>query len=95
MADFGPHNPIKTYTATLTPAAVATVTCAAEAFTVTGVTTADRVVCVTKAAAQAGLAIGDAWVSDADEVTINFINPTAAAITPTAAEVYTFTVLKG
>jgi hypothetical protein len=81
------------YTATLTPAEVAASTCAEQTFTVTGITAGD-VVFVNKPTAQAGLGLGGVRTSGANEVAINFCNPTLAAITPTAAQVYTFGVIR-
>lgn len=51
------------------------------------------VVIVNKPTAQAGLGIVGARVIDATHIGITFMNDTAAGITPTAAEVYTFAVL--
>ena len=84
----------------LTPAIVATITTAVQTFTVTGLSlgdslqAADQILSVRKAAHQAGLGITSARVSAADTVEITFINPTAAGITPTAGELYTFVVFR-
>lgn len=84
----------------LTPAIVATITTAVQTFTVTGLSVGDslqapdQILLVTKAAHQAGLAITSARVSAADTVEITFVNPTAAGITPTAGELYTFVVFR-
>lgn len=77
------------YTATLSPAIVAANTTAEQLFTVTGVKTSDMVV-VNKPTAQAGLGIVGIRVSAANQVGITFSNNTAAGITPTASEVYSF-----
>lgn len=80
---------------TLTPVAVATITCAEQAFAATGIglLTTDFV-WVQKPTAQAGLGIAGARVSAADQLSITYVNPTAGSITPTAAEVYTVMVLR-
>jgi hypothetical protein len=78
---------------TLSPTSVANATAAEQTFTLPGLKTTD-VVLARKAANQAGLSIGSARASAADTVAINFINATAATITPTATEVYTFFVFR-
>jgi len=80
-------------TAILTPASVGAATCAEQLFTVSGVNTGDRVF-VTKPTAQAGLGIAGARVSAVNQVGINYVNPTAAPIVPTAAETYLITVIR-
>lgn len=72
---------------TLTPVQVAANTAAEQTFTVAGVRVGD-VVFVTKPTSQAGLGIVNVRVSAANTLAITFANNTAAAITPTAAEVY-------
>lgn len=74
--------------ATLTPVSVAAATTAEQTFTFTGVRPGD-VVTVNKPTAQAGLGIAGCRVTANDTVGITFINATAGAITPTAAESYT------
>lgn len=71
----------------LTPVIVATITVAEQTFTVAGLNVGDFV-SVTKPTTQAGLGIAGARVSAANTLAIAFVNPTAAGITPTAAEVY-------
>ena len=80
---------------TLTPASVAANTTAEQVFTATGIglQTTD-VVLVTKPAAQAGIGIVNARVSANDALAITYINDTAGAIVPTAAEVYKVTVIR-
>lgn len=82
---------VRKYTATLSPAIVAANTTAEQLFTVTGVKVNDVVV-VNKPTAQAGLGIVGVRVSAANQVGITFSNNTAAGITPTASEVYSFLV---
>lgn len=81
-------------TATLSPAAVAANTTVEQLFTVTGVRVGDLVQ-VNKPTAQAGLDIGGVRVSANNQIGITFINDTAAAITPTASEVYNIISLPG
>src|SRR6266403_1541643 len=69
----------------LTPAAVLTVTAPAQNFAATGIglLTTDTVI-VTPPSATAGVALTSAWVSAADQLTIQFVNPTAGSLTPPA-----------
>jgi hypothetical protein len=77
----------------LSPASVGVTTAAEQTFTVTGLHLGDFV-SVNKPTTQPGLAIGNARVSAKDTLAINFVNVTAATITPTAAEVYTVYVAR-
>lgn len=81
-------------TATLSPAAVAANTCAAQSLTATGINAGDIVLNASgvKPTFQAGLMVGGVLVTGANTVSINFCNVTAASITPTASETYTFDV---
>jgi hypothetical protein len=72
-----PITQMRVYSPSLTPASVATIVVAEQTFTVTGLTTADKVI------VNAG-----ARVSAADTLAIRFVNPTAGSLTPTAG-VYT------
>lgn len=80
----------------LSPAIVAANTTAEQTFNITtpGVTfgVGDILVAVNKPTAQAGLAIGQGRISAANQVAITFINDTAAGITPTPTENYSFFV---
>lgn len=80
----------------LTPALVAANTTAEQSFnTVVGVAVGDLVL-VFKPTAQAGLAVvSSGRVTALNTVAITFINDTAAGITPTAGETYTFLVVRG
>lgn len=78
---------IKVYTPTINPASIAAATSAEQTFTVTGLTTADKVV-VIKPSVTAGVGIVNARVSAADTLAITFMNATAGALDP-ASEVYT------
>lgn len=81
-------------TATLSPAAVAANTTAEQTFAVTGLRVGDLVQ-VNKPTAQAGLDIGNARVVSNNILGITFLNVTAAAITPTASEIYNIIGLPG
>lgn len=78
---------IAVYTATIDPASVAAATSAEQTFTVTGLTTADKVV-VIKPSATAGVGIVGARVSAANTLAITFMNATAAPVDP-PSESYT------
>lgn len=80
---------IAAYAPSLTPASVAADTSAEQTFTVTGLTTADKVI-VNGPAPVAGTGIVNARVSAADTLALTFMNATAAAVTPTAG---TYTVV--
>ncbi len=76
----------------ITPAAVSTVTAPAQTFTVPGVLVGDAVT-VCPPGQTAGVTIGSVRVSAADTVSIQFVNPTAGSVTPTAG-VHVFTVIR-
>lgn len=82
------------YLVTLSPAAVAANTTAEQLFTVTGIVVGDILISSSKPAAQAGLGIVGERVSAANQVGVTFSNNTAAAITPTASEIYSFVAYK-
>jgi hypothetical protein len=79
--------------ATLSPTIVNTVTAPEQTFTVNGLQVGDFVE-VQKPTAQAGLGISGARVTAANTLGIQFVNPTAGNITPTAAEVYLIKVTR-
>ena len=81
-------------TAVLSPAAVAANTTAEQQFPVVGLAVG-QLVQVNKPTQQAGLDIGGMRVVSNNVLGITFINTTAAAITPTAAETYNIAVLPG
>jgi hypothetical protein len=68
----------------LTPAEVATITAPAQTFTVPGLLTTDAVLSVNPPGQTAGATIGSAYVSAADTLSIQFVNPTAGGVTPNA-----------
>ena len=74
------------FSLTLTPAAVATITTAAQNFASTGIglVVGDMVQVAFNGAQTAGVGVLDAYVSAADQLTIRFVNPTAASVTPAA-----------
>lgn len=80
-------------TATLSPASVAANTTAEQTFTVNGLRVSQAVF-VNKPTAQAGLGIVGARVTAADTIGITFSNNTAAAIVPTASQVYTIVAFR-
>ena len=84
---------VRLYSQALTPANVAANTSAEQAFTVTGVSTDDRVF-VNKPSAQAGLGIVGARVSGTNSLAITFGNFTGSVITPTAAETYEIVTIR-
>ncbi len=67
---------------TLTPAASGAGTAAVQNFAATGIglLTSDTVI-VTPPSATAGVAAASAWVSAADQLSIQFVNPTAGSLT--------------
>jgi hypothetical protein len=79
--------------AALSPAEVAANTTAEQIFALDGVYAGD-VVAVNKPTAQAGLGIAGVRVSSTGNVGINFANATAAPITPTASQIYSFIVFR-
>lgn len=83
---------IVVYSQSLDVASVAANTTAEQTFTVTGLTTADKVF-VNKPSLSAGLGVVNARVSAADTLAITFVNATAAAIDP-AAETYAIVALR-
>lgn len=74
---------IRVYSPTITPASVAAVLCAEQTFTVTGLTTADKVFYNPVATGNAASA-GQVRVSAADTLAVTYCNPTAGALTPAA-----------
>jgi len=75
---------IKVFSQSLTPASVAADTSAAQAFTVTGLTTSDVVFVNPPGSFTTGLGIAGCRVSATDTLEIRFGNSTAGALTPTS-----------
>ena len=84
-----PITQTRVYSQTITPASVAAATVAEQTFTVTGLTTADKVV-VNPAAIANATGIAGVRVSATDTLAVRFVNPTAGALVPTAG---TWTIL--
>jgi hypothetical protein len=78
-----PITQMRVYSQTITPASVGAATVAEQTFTVTGLTTADKVV-VNPPANATATGIAGARVSAADTLAIRYVNPTAGALTPAA-----------
>lgn len=76
----------------LTPAEVSATTAPTQTFTVPGLKTGDSVL-VTPPGQTAGVAICSAYVSAADTLSVQFVNPTAGALTP-AAGTHKITVIR-
>lgn len=74
---------VKVYSQTITPASVGAATVAEQTFTVTGLTTSDKVF-VNPAANTKATGIAGVRVSAADTLAVSFVNPTAGALTPDA-----------
>lgn len=75
----------------LTPASVAAATAAYQTLTVPGVSVGDSVICVTDPIANS-TAVGNVRVTAANTVSMQFSNPTAGALSPTAGT-YVFMVI--
>lgn len=78
---------MRVYTPTLNPASVAASTTAEETYTVTGLTTADKVI-VNKPTMTTGCFIGNARVSAADTLALTWGNPQVVGACDPASEVY-------
>jgi len=78
-----PITQVRVYSQTITPASVGAATVAEQTFTVTGLTTADKVI-VNPPVNGTATGIAGARVSAADTLAIRYVNPTAGALTPAA-----------
>jgi hypothetical protein len=78
------------FSLTLSPSAIGATTTSEQTFSATGIglLTTDLVL-VNKASSNTGIGIGNARVSAADTLAIEFINISAGTLTPTASQVYT------
>jgi hypothetical protein len=84
---------IRKFSATLSPAIVATIVCAEQSFAVgPGDLNPAATVSVTKPTTQTTSVVA-ARVVSATNIAVVFCNPTAAGVTPTAGEVYQFSVI--
>jgi hypothetical protein len=83
------------FSLTLSPAAIGATTTSEQTFSATGIglLTTDLVV-VNKATSNAGIIIGNARVSAADTLAIDFSNISTGTLTPTASQVYTVGVFR-
>jgi hypothetical protein len=90
-----------TYASTQTPSGVTTLTSAEYSLTVQNGTGATMTFATTdlfvanKPTAQAGLGVGNVRYSSTTAIGLSFQNYTATMITPTAAQIYGFTALRG
>lgn len=91
---YGNANKCVLVSVTLSPVSVAANTIAAQNVTVPGVNIGDFVIAAIKPTEQAGLAVVANRVSALNTVVMLFANNTAAPIVPTAAEIYTFSILR-
>lgn len=87
-----PVTGIVIYSQSLTPVAVATIVAAEQNFTVTGLTTADKVI-VNPFPTGNATALCSARVSAANTLTLSYVNPTAGSLTP-AAGAYTIIAIR-
>ena len=83
---FANYPKVQTFSVTINPTAVSANTTSNQTFTVTGLTTNDRVV-VNKPTHTAGLVLGNAYCSAANTLAITFGNLTAGSIDP-PSEIY-------
>ena len=72
---------MRVYSETITPAYVAANVCAEQTFTVTGLTTADKVF-INPVATGNATSAGQVRVSAANTLAVTYCNPTAGALTP-------------
>ena len=73
----------RVYSSTINPASVAANTVAAQTFTVTGLTTSDKV--LVNPGVDLGVGIGAVRVSAANTLSVEFVNPTAGAVDPASS----------
>lgn len=96
-----PAGVVTTYSTTQSPTAVLTITSTESSFTVQTGTGGSMLPATTdlffvnKPTAQAGLGYGNVVATASNVVRVNFINPTAGTLTPTASEVYKLVGLRG
>lgn len=78
-----PVTQIRVYSQTITPASVAAATVAEQTFTVTGLTTADKVF-VNHAVTGNATGVAGVRVSATNTLAVSYVNPTAGALVPGA-----------
>lgn len=83
---------IKVYSQSVTPASVNAATAAEQTFTVTGLTTADKVL-MNPAATGNATGVCSCRVTATNTIGITFVNPTAGALTP-GSGTYTFVAFR-
>ena len=91
---YGNIQKMMTVQITISPVSVGAATAVQQTFTVPGVNVGDQIVDVTKPTQQVGLAVLPGAVTATNTVGIVFVNPTAGAIVPTAAQTYTLTIIR-
>ena len=79
----------RAYTVSWSPSAVLTITAPAQTVTVTGLEVGDAVF-VSPPSQTAGVLIGACYVSAADTLSVQFVNPTVGSVTPPSG---TYTVI--
>jgi hypothetical protein len=83
------------YSKSISPASVAGNTCAAQTFSsITGITSSDILIGISKPTEQAGLSVTPGHVTGTGAASINFCNTTGSAKVPTASETYQFVVVQ-
>ena len=83
---------IRVYSQSVTPASVSPATAAEQTFTVTGLTTADKVF-MNPAATGNATGVCSCRVTASNTIGITFVNPTAGSLTP-GAGTYTFVAIR-
>lgn len=87
-----PVTQIRVYSQSVTPASVSPATAAEQTFTVTGLTTADKVF-MNPAATGNATGVCSCRVTASNTIGITFVNPTAGALTP-GSGTYTFVAIR-
>jgi len=87
------YTPVRFIRRTITPASVGANTTSEQAFTIESAEFGDGVIAI-KPSHTTGVAVAGARVSDADEVSITYVNPTAGAVLPPEEE-YIFVIFEG
>lgn len=83
---------ISVVSVSITPAESAAVTAVAQTFTVPGAKVGDAVI-VNPVSNASSVSVGGAYVSAANTVSVQFVNPTAGALTAPAG-IYKFTLIR-
>lgn len=88
------HGQVMAFSLTLSPTAVANVVAPEYTCTVTGLLSTDIILAVQKPTHQAGIGLVGARCTASGILSIGWVNPTAATVTPTASEVYKVVVYR-